>query len=69
MKVWDWAGIKLAPPGSAVRVASVARHVTDCATRPGTADWFDWLLRMYRIAKMTLESKIQAKYTENIRFS
>ena len=23
-------------PGSAVRLASVARHVTDCATRPGT---------------------------------
>ena len=22
-------------PGSAVRLASVARHVTDCATRPG----------------------------------
>ena len=35
MKVWDRAGIKLATPGSAVRHASVARHVTDCATRPG----------------------------------
>ena len=34
-KVWDWAGIELATPGSAVRLASVARHVTDCATRPG----------------------------------
>ena len=34
-KVWDWAGIKLATPGSAVRLASVARHITDCATRPG----------------------------------
>ena len=33
-KVWDWAGIKLATPGSAVRLSSVARHVTDCATRP-----------------------------------
>ena len=29
-------GIELATPGSAVRLASVARHVTDCATRPGT---------------------------------
>ena len=29
------AGIKLATPGSAVRHASVTRHVTDCATRPG----------------------------------
>ena len=37
MKVWDQAGLKLATPGSAVRLASVARHVTDCATRPGIA--------------------------------
>ena len=28
-------GIELATPGSAVRHASVARHFTDCATRPG----------------------------------
>ena len=35
-KVWDRAGIELATPGSAVRLASVARHVTDCATRLGT---------------------------------
>ena len=34
-KVWDRAGIELATPGSAVRHASVARHVTDCATWPG----------------------------------
>ena len=34
-KVWDRVGIELATPGSAVRLASVARHVTDCATRPG----------------------------------
>ena len=34
-KVWDWTGIELATPGSAVRHASVARHVTDCATWPG----------------------------------
>ena len=27
--------MELATPGSAVRRASVARHVTDCATRPG----------------------------------
>ena len=33
-KVWYRAGIELAIPGSAVRHASVARHVTDCATRP-----------------------------------
>ena len=29
MKVRDWAGIELATPGSAVRLASVARHVTE----------------------------------------
>ena len=33
-KVWDRTGIELATPGSAVRHASVARHVTDCTTRP-----------------------------------
>ena len=32
-EVWDRAGIELATPGIAVRLASVARHVTDCATR------------------------------------
>ena len=37
-KVWDWAGIELATTGSAVRRASVARHVTDCATRPGNKE-------------------------------
>ena len=34
-KVWDRAGIKLATPGSAVRLTSVAKHVTDCAMQPG----------------------------------
>ena len=34
-KVWDRAGIELATPGSAVSFASVTRHVTGCATRPG----------------------------------
>ena len=34
-KVWDRTGIKLATPESAVRHASVARHVTNCATQPG----------------------------------
>ena len=32
-KVWDRAGIELATLGSAVRLASVARHGTNCATR------------------------------------
>ena len=34
-KVWYRAGIELMTPGSAVRLASVARHVTHCTTRPG----------------------------------
>ena len=36
-KVWDRAEIQLTTPDCAVRLASVARHVTDCATRPGKA--------------------------------
>ena len=39
MKVWDKAGIQVATPGSAVRLASVAIQVTDCATRPGHYEW------------------------------
>ena len=34
-KVLDRAGIEFATPGSAVRLASVARKVTDCATQAG----------------------------------
>ena len=33
-KVWDRGGIELENPGSAVRLASVARHVIDCAKLP-----------------------------------
>ena len=33
---WDRAEIKLATPVSAGRLASVARHVNDCSTWPGT---------------------------------
>ena len=33
MKVLDRAGIKLTTTGSAVRLASVARHITDCTRR------------------------------------
>ena len=34
MKVWDWAGMEFANPGSAVRHVSAARHVNDCAMWP-----------------------------------
>ena len=33
-KVWDRAGIELSTPVSTVRLASVARHLTDSVTRP-----------------------------------
>ena len=35
MKVWDKTRIELATPVSTVRLASVTRHVTDCATWHG----------------------------------
>ena len=41
-KLWDRAGIKLATPGSALRLASVARHITDCATQAGIDICFLW---------------------------
>ena len=41
-KVWDRTGIELATPGSAVRHASVARHLTDCATRSGYIGQMVW---------------------------
>ena len=46
-KVWDRAGIELATPGSAVRYTSVARNVTDCATRPGNCEFQSWKLTIY----------------------
>ena len=42
-KVWDRTGIELATPGSAVRHVSVARHVTDCATRLGFLLFECWI--------------------------
>ena len=37
-KEWDRAEMELATPGSAGRLASVARHVTDCPMRP-SPEW------------------------------
>ena len=34
MKVWDWARIELVTLGSAVKLVSVARQVTDCTSQP-----------------------------------
>ena len=41
MKVLDRVGIELANPGSAVRLAPVARHITDFATRSGREKRYD----------------------------
>ena len=60
-KVWDRTGIELATPGSAVRHASVARHVTDCATWPGRTH----LWHSHREA----ESIWRSQNAENIRTS
>ena len=46
-KVWDRAGIELATPGTAVSFASVTRHVTDCATRPGESCMTRFMKVMY----------------------
>ena len=41
-KIWYRAGIELGAPGSAVRHAYVARHVTDCSTLPGQVLSYAW---------------------------
>ena len=46
-KVWDRTGIELATPGSAIRHASVARHVTDCATRPFVSAFANTILSYF----------------------
>ena len=52
-KVWDRAEIKLVTPGSAVRHPSVARHVTDCATRPSILKvHLDEMFREYKRVKI-----------------
>ena len=63
-KEWDRTGIELATPGSAVRLASVARHVTDCATRPGRSSvmitpLFQFVCIMY---KTSLTISIQMNF-------
>ena len=54
-KVWYRAGIELATPGSAVRLASVATHVTDCAMLPGKVKiLWSWLhlILIYTVFKI-----------------
>ena len=56
MKNMDQAGIELATPGSAVRHASVARHVTDWAMRPGKSYvgmLMKHVIEMHNIATVT----------------
>ena len=46
-KVWDRVWIELATPGSAVRLASVARQGTHCAMRPGYIPCSDALKNLF----------------------
>ena len=58
--------MELATPGSAVRHASVARHVTDCATRPGDCNVCGYAIitfqRSYR-----LPEKVQVQENKKIK--
>ena len=45
------AGIKLATPGCAIRLASVVRHSTDCATWPSVNN-VQWILMLASELKM-----------------
>ena len=70
-KVWDRAGIELATPRSSVSFASVTRHVTDCATRPGTTTMvhrYITVLNFYQpINKVNLQSTVaQLSFTLEI---
>ena len=51
MKVWDRAGIELTTPGSAVRLPSVPRHVTDWAT------WLDTILYAKKATKVNRQKR------------
>ena len=55
-KVWDRVGLELATPGSAVRLASVARHVTDCATWPALLRLTFWLSIEIKVSLKMLNS-------------
>ena len=55
-KVWGRARIELATPGSAVRLASVARHVTACAWRPGRL----------QLLQLVLSLKLVSEYDQEI---
>ena len=53
-EVWDRTGIKLPTPVSAVKLASVARHITDSATRPGATVY--WIIhRTEGVIVLTVE--------------
>ena len=72
-KVWERVGMELATPRSAVRHASVARHVTDCATRPGVSEeMFEKLMdgRRSHWYNMNLgtTSTVQSKQTDLLTF-
>ena len=55
----DRAGMELATTWSAVKLASVARHVTDCAMRPGNA--YRVLIETNTVFSITLALQDPAK--------
>ena len=60
--------MELATPGSAVRHASVARHVTDCATRPG--DFYFFLKCFSPVTKLIiLHTVVVLPYTHHIKMA
>ena len=69
MKVWDRAGIELATPGTAVRLASVARHVTNCATRPGKTGDFVYFCTAINIEALTSSETASAGLHKVTEFS
>ena len=67
-KVWDRTGIELATPGSAVNHASVARHVTNCATLPGRVKAVSWAVsQRNKLKKLSEDDKKACKITQHAR--
>ena len=60
-KVWDRAEIELATPGSTVRLASVARQVTDCAMRPSLCFFACWVILHTFLSSADFKEKYKKK--------
>ena len=62
-KLWDRTGIKLSTPGSAVRLASVTRHVTNCSNSP-MCNVLHWL-KYFRIQKISTGGVLASFFNHN----